>query len=187
MNTIKENVENEIVITKSRFICLLYKINNINDVNDILTNLKREYKDATHHCYAYIFGNEKRFSDDNEPNHTAGIPILNVLENKELDNVLAVVIRYFGGIKLGTGGLVRAYTNAVTEALNKTEIVALKKECKMKIEFSYEDIESINYYLNDYDITYKSYDVNVIYEFTYFEGEYPDDIDSLIIKKEQIF
>ncbi len=186
MYTIKENINNEIIINKSRFITYIYKIDSEEEVKSILSDIKKEYKDATHYCYSYILGNIKRFNDDGEPSHTAGMPMLNVLENKKLDNVLAVVIRYFGGVKLGAGGLVRAYTNSVSEAINKCTIIPILKEYKVRIEFNYTDINSINYYLKDYKITYKEFDSNVIYEFIYEEDNYPDDIDSFIIKKELI-
>lgn len=183
MNTIKNNVKNEIIINKSRFITYLYKVNNIFEVNNIINSLKKEYKDATHHCYAYILGNIKRANDDGEPSHTAGMPMLNVLESNDLDNILAVTIRYFGGIKLGAGGLVRAYTSSVTEALKETDIILLLKSYKAVIEFDYKDIDKINYILKDYKITYKEYDNNVIYEFIYEEGHYPEEIDNYIVKK----
>ena len=125
MYTIKENVNGELIINKSKFITYIYNVNNKNDVNNIINDLKGKYKEATHYCYAYIIGNEKRFNDDKEPSHTAGMPMLNVLENKKLNNVLAVVIRYFGGIKLGAGGLVRAYTGATEAALNQTELIEM--------------------------------------------------------------
>ena len=162
MFTIDKNIINEITINKSRFITLIYKVTDISKINETLNNLKKEYKDATHYCYAYIIGNTKRFNDDGEPKSTAGMPILGVLENKKLDNVLAVVIRYFGGIKLGAGGLVRAYT------------------CRIK--FKYEDINNVNYILKDYKITYKEFDQEVIYEFIYEENNYPDKLDSYLVK-----
>ena len=186
MFTINENIKNEIIINKSKFITYIYKINNKNDINNILENLKKEYKDATHYCYAYIIGNTKRFNDDGEPSHTAGMPMLNVLESKNLNNVLAVVIRYFGGIKLGAGGLVRAYTNSISEALPKENIIPIIKEYKIKIEFDYKDVNNINYILKDYKITYKEFDENIIYEFIYEEDKYPKEIDNFIIKKESI-
>lgn len=186
MFTIEKNIKNEIVINKSRFITYLYKVNNIDEINDILNNLKKEYKDATHHCYSYIIGNVKRFNDDGEPSHTAGMPMLNVLENKNLNNVLAVVIRYFGGIKLGAGGLVRAYTNSVSEAVNISNIIPIINEYKVKIEFDYNNVNNINYILKDYKITYKEFDENIIYEFIYEENKYPTDIDKYILKKEEL-
>ena len=90
-----------------------------NDYKKTLVELKNKYKDATHICFSYIINNTKRFSDDNEPSGTAGIPILNVLENNNLNYVLCCVVRYFGGIKLGAGGLLRAYSNSAKECLNK--------------------------------------------------------------------
>lgn len=180
MFTIKENISNEIIINKSRFITYLYKVNSILEVNNILNELKCKYKDATHYCFAYIIGNIKRFNDDGEPSHTAGMPILNVLESKDLNNVLAVVIRYFGGIKLGAGGLVRAYTNSVTKALKEENIIPLKKIIKKRIVFDYSNINNINYILKEYNITYKEFDKNVIYEFTYEENNYPEDINKFI-------
>jgi len=186
MFTIEKKIENEIIINKSKFITYLYKVNNIDEINNILDNLKKEYKDATHHCYSYVIGNIKRFNDDGEPSHTAGMPMLNVLENKKLDNVLAVVIRYFGGIKLGAGGLVRAYTNSVSEAVNKANIIPIIKEYKIRIEFDYNNVNNINYILKDYKITYKEFDENIIYEFMYEENNYPLDIDKYVLKKEEL-
>ena len=164
MKTIKKNVTNEIIINKSRFITKLIKINNEEEVREKLALLKREYKDATHYCYAYITGNIKRFNDDGEPSGTAGIPILNVLENNNLTNILGVVIRYFGGIKLGAGGLVRAYTKAITECLNHIEIVNLTNGINFKIEFTYDFVKKIDNILKNQKITYKEYDNNIIYE-----------------------
>lgn len=177
MFTIKNEVCNEIIINKSRFITILYSIDDISKIPVILDNLKKKYKDATHYCYCYIIGNLKRANDDGEPSHTAGMPMLNVLENKKLNNILAVVIRYFGGIKLGAGGLVRAYTNSVSKALEKTNIIPIKKEMKAKVEFDYENIDKVNYILKDYKITYKEFDQNVIYEFLYEEENYPKELN----------
>ena len=164
MKTIKKNVTNEIIINKSKFITKLIKINNEEEVKEKLDLLKREYKDATHYCYAYITGNIKRFNDDGEPGGTAGMPILNVLENNDLTNILGVVIRYFGGIKLGAGGLVRAYTKAITECLNNIEIANLTDGINFKIEFTYDSIKKIDNILKNQKITYKEYDNNIIYE-----------------------
>lgn len=122
MYIINNNVENEIIIKKSRFITKLIYIDDIDEVNKIIDNLKKEYKKATHICYAYIIDGKEKAVDDGEPSGTAGRPILNVIQKKSVTNVLAVVIRYFGGIKLGAGGLVRAYTNSISDAFKLTEI-----------------------------------------------------------------
>ena len=123
MQTIKDNTSNEIIIKNSRFICYLYKIKELDDVSKYLSDIKNICKDATHYCYAYILNDKSKSSDDGEPSGTAGFPILKVLENNDLNNILAIVVRYFGGIKLGAGGLVRAYSSAVSECLNNAEIV----------------------------------------------------------------
>ena len=130
MKTIKENMTNDIIIKNSRFITKLVKVNNIDDIDKALNDLKEEYRGATHYCYAYIIGNIKRFNDDGEPGGTAGMPILNVLEKNNLNNILCVVIRYFGGIKLGAGGLVRAYSNSISNALKNSKFFKLKDEKK---------------------------------------------------------
>ena len=103
-------------------------------------------------------------SDDKEPSGTAGLPILNVLKNNNLNNVLCIVIRYFGGIKLGAGGLIRAYTNASVNVIenNITEYI---DGYKVRIIFNYEDINQINFILKNYEITYKEYNDKIIYEF----------------------
>ena len=165
LKSISKNISNEIIINKSKFITKLIKVENEEEIQNKLEMIKKQYKDATHYCYAYIIGNIKRFNDDGEPGGTAGMPILNVLENKELNNILCVVIRYFGGIKLGAGGLVRAYTNSVTEALNLNEIIELTEGFKINIEFAYDKVKTIDNLLKDYNITYKEYDNNIFYEF----------------------
>ena len=104
MYTISNNSKYELIIKNSKFITLLYKINNEDIVKKILNNVKEIYPDATHYCYAYIIDNQKKSSDDGEPSKTAGLPILKVLENNQLNHILAIVVRYFGGIKLGANG-----------------------------------------------------------------------------------
>lgn len=156
MKTIKERIENEIVIKNSRFITILIPLGN-NNIEEMLNTLKEEYPKATHYCYAYIFGNDKGFSDDKEPSRTAGPPMFNVLEKEELNNVLAVTIRYFGGIKLGAGGLVRAYTKSLTEALKKATLQDLVEAYKVKITFDYKEEKQIHYLLGESPILEKDY------------------------------
>ena len=180
MFTIKNDLNGELIVNKSRFITYVYKVNNVLEVNEKIDELKVKYKDATHYCYSYIIDNIKRFNDDGEPSHTAGMPILNVLESKNLNYVLAVVIRYFGGIKLGAGGLVRAYTNAVSSTISNEFIIPIKKMLTKRIMFDYSYINKINYILKENRITYKEFDKYVIYEFTYEEGNYPKELDNYI-------
>lgn len=163
MKSIKFNIENEFIIKKSKFITKLYFVTNEIEIKNILDENKTEYKDATHICYAYILNNVERFNDDSEPSGTAGMPILNVLKNNNLNNVLCIVIRYFGGIKLGAGGLIRAYCSSVSEALNKTEIINVVNGKKIELTFSYDDIKKVNHILNDINIVDKQFDENVKY------------------------
>mgnify|MGYP003198925040 FL=1 len=163
MKSIKFNIENEFIIKKSKFITKLYFVTSEIEIKNILDENKNDYKDATHICYAYILNNVQRFNDDSEPSGTAGMPILNVLKNNNLNNVLCVVIRYFGGIKLGAGGLIRAYCSSVSEALNKTEIINVVNGKKIELTFSYDDIKKVNHILNDINIVDKQFDENVKY------------------------
>ena len=162
MRTIKSNMANEIIIKNSRFICLFMKINST-DISNILDNIKEEYPKATHYCYAYVYNDIQRFSDDGEPGGTAGMPMLNVLLKEELSNVLCVVIRYFGGIKLGAGGLVRAYTKSVTECLKVTDLMELEEGYKLRLKFNYNDEKQIKYLLKDSNVLNEKYDLDVEY------------------------
>lgn len=163
MNTIKNNTNNEIIIKNSKFICYLYKVNTKEDISNILENIKKEHKDATHHCYAYIINDIKKSSDDGEPGGTAGIPILKVLENNNLNYILAIVVRYFGGILLGAGGLVRAYTKSVTSTIQKDNLITLVKGYNIDIIFNYDIVKNIDYLLKDIKINNKVFDTKIKY------------------------
>ena len=119
MKKIKDINESTIIIDKSKFITTLYPVESVEEIECVLTATRKKYYDATHNCYAYIFDNGRiqKCSDDGEPGGTAGYPILNVLKKKNLTNVLVAVVRYFGGIKLGAGGLTRAYTKSAAGVL----------------------------------------------------------------------
>ena len=162
MRTIKSNMANEIIVKNSRFICVLMKINST-DISNILDRIKEEYPKATHYCYAYVYNDVQRFSDDGEPGGTAGMPMLNVLLKEELSNVLCVVIRYFGGIKLGAGGLVRAYTKSVTECLKVTDLMDLEEGYKIRLKFNYNDEKQVKYLLKEATILNEKYDLDVEY------------------------
>lgn len=123
MKSIKEITEHTLIIKKSEFICTLIPLNDENKINETIDFYKEKYKDATHNCVAYLVGTKERANDDGEPSGTAGLPMLNVLKKQELSNIIAIVTRYFGGIKLGAGGLTRAYSQAVAEALKEANIV----------------------------------------------------------------
>ncbi len=146
MFTINEDVMGDkIEIKKSVFTTFINKISCENDAIILISVIKKNYPDATHICYAYIVDNIERCTDDGEPSGTAGKPILNVLKRKNLTNVLVVVVRYFGGVKLGAGGLVRAYTIATTSCLEKVTIIEIKNFCKVSFHINYD--KAFNIYL----------------------------------------
>lgn len=184
MKSIKEEVINEIIINKSKFITVLTNINDINKIKEKLEDIKKTYKDATHYCYAYIINNHEKCSDNGEPSGTAGMPILNVLKQNNLTNILCVVIRYFGGIKLGAGGLIRAYSTSASEALNKTNITNLVNGYNITIEFPYDNLKQIDYLLKNIDIK-KTYQTNITYTFN-IEKEKFNQIENELTKLSKI-
>lgn len=190
MNTVKNEIINEIIINKSRFITILTNINDINEVQNKINQYKKIYKNATHYCTAYIINSHEKCNDDGEPSGTAGLPMLTALKNQNLTNILCLVIRYFGGIKLGAGGLVRAYSKSVTEAVSKAEIATLVNGYFMEIEFSYDNIKEIDYLLKNLKIS-KTFQANITYSFKIPENDYLKIENSLkkfskILKKESI-
>ena len=184
MKSITEEVINEIIINKSKFITVLTNINDINKIKEKLEDIKKTYKDATHYCYAYIINNHEKCSDNGEPSGTAGMPILNVLKQNNLTNILCVVIRYFGGIKLGAGGLIRAYSTSASEALNKASITNLVNGYNITIEFPYDNLKQIDYLLKDIDIK-KTYQTNITYTFN-IEKEKFNQIENELTKLSKI-
>jgi uncharacterized YigZ family protein len=155
MKTINEISSYEIVIDKSRFITTLFPVKNLEEVNEILANTRKKYYDATHNCYAYIIGQDasiSKCSDDGEPSKTAGAPMLNVIQKNELTNILAITTRYFGGILLGAGGLVRAYSNSVIEAINHTTLFEIVELQKVLLSMDYPSYSLLSDELNKFDI-----------------------------------
>lgn len=136
MISIDGNYEDLLVISKSKFYSFAFPITTEEEAKEILHNLRERFKDATHVCSAYSLSSPRveRADDDGEPNGTAGKPMLELIKKKSLDNVLLVVVRYFGGIKLGAGGLVRAYTNASNLVLDKARVVDIVNVDIYKVE-----------------------------------------------------
>jgi uncharacterized YigZ family protein len=127
--TVAGRGEHEIVIEKSRFISHIARVETEDAAQDFIQEIKKKHKDATHNCSAYMIGEQNQIQkalDDGEPSGTAGVPILEVLKKKELKDTAVVVTRYFGGIKLGAGGLIRAYSKATSEGINATGVVIRK-------------------------------------------------------------
>ena len=166
LKTVKNRVEHEIVINKSRFIGILIPLDQAEDSDFWLEEIREEYPDASHHCFAWIYDAKRKVSDDGEPSKTAGLPMLNVLEKQQLDHILAIVVRYFGGIKLGAGGLVRAYTKAVVNALDNAQIVTKVSAPYYAFRFDYHFIRQIDHLFKneDIEIQRKDYQDKVTYE-----------------------
>lgn len=164
MYVIDKDVSNEIIIKNSRFITFLFKIETKNEIENKLELIKKNHPKATHYCYAYITSEFKKSSDDGEPGGTAGVPILNVLEKEKLTNVLAIVVRYFGGIKLGAGGLVRAYSKSITEALSKTNYISLVNGYLIELTFDYKNQKNIDYILKDSIIKEQIFQEKIFYK-----------------------
>lgn len=139
----------------SKFLAFAYPVKSDDEIKGHLSQLKKEYFDARHHCYAWVLGPEKklfRAFDDGEPNHSAGDPILGQIRSRDLTNVLVVVVRYFGGVKLGVGGLVTAYKTAADDALSKTNILQVEITVPLTVIFSYSDTSDVMRVIREFDL-----------------------------------
>ena len=148
-------IEHEVVIQKSRFIGLTYLVTEEEELSRYLEDARERYPNATHYCYGAVIGLDgllQRFSDDGEPGGTAGMPILQVLMQKELRNVLVVVVRYFGGVKLGAGGLVRAYRLTATEAVNQAGVVKMVLSSRALVSIDYSLLGSVEHFLHQWEL-----------------------------------
>lgn len=165
MKTIKKPIQCEINIKKSQFICSLFPTKNKKESKEIIQKISSQYNDATHNCTAYIVNDGEGFDDDGEPGGTAGRPMINVLRKNELHNITAIVTRYFGGIKLGAGGLVRAYSKSVLEAIGEAEIVEIEEYDVYEVIFEYADIKLVDSEVrnNNLKSIYKDYSNKVTY------------------------
>ena len=173
MKTIDKFYQNQIDIKKSQFICRLYPAQTESEAKEIIAKISAEYKDATHNCSAYYVSDGEGYDDDGEPGGTAGRPMLNVLKKNELQNSVAIVTRYFGGIKLGAGGLVRAYSKSVLETLAIAEIVEMEKYHIFNFKFDYQHIKLVDSDLRSQkiDIIDKTYDEAVNYKIAIINKE----------------
>ena len=152
-----QSIENEsiaeIIVKKSKFIATLYEANSKDEAEKNLQNVRKKYFDAKHHCYAYIIEKIEKCSDDGEPSGTAGAPLLALLKSANLTNVIIIVTRYFGGILLGTGGLVRAYTESAKNAIENAKIVYKDYGIQFEIEISYNNLKEIQFICKNLDIS----------------------------------
>lgn len=179
MYYIKDIYENKIVIQKSEFIGILYPITMDTDISTLINDAKKRYPKATHYCSAYIRGKNAEYAsanDDGEPSRTAGVPILEILKAHNLTDCLCVVVRYFGGIKLGSGGLIRAYSGAAKEVVKIADIYKRILASHYLVKMPYSLIDRFEYAIKDHvTIIQKDYTDIVSYEFTSLEP-----IDSLL-------
>lgn len=153
--SIEAPIIHEIEIKKSRFVTYLIPIKNEADFQEELAAIRKEHYKATHHCQAFILGDDsmiQRMSDDGEPAGTAGVPMLEVLKQQHLTYVMAVVVRYFGGVKLGSGGLIRAYSNAVSEALKEATIIKNINQMMVNVGLRYDQMDSFTYYMSQTEL-----------------------------------
>ena len=157
MKVIKqEYIEAEITEKKSKFIANVFYVRSVEQAEEKIKEIRKKYYDARHNCFAFSISTNgetiTKSSDDGEPSKTAGAPILNVITGNDLSNILIVVTRYFGGILLGTGGLVKAYTNSSLEALKKAEFVIEEKGLELKLKIDYTDLEKLKYFCKQNNI-----------------------------------
>ncbi len=170
--TIKENSTSEIVEKKSKFIANSFYVESVEEAEKYIKEINKKYFDSRHNCYAFSVytknGIINRFSDNGEPSGTAGGPMLNIILSKKLSNVLVIVTRYFGGILLGTGGLVRSYSEATQNVLLEDNFINKDIGLEVKFEVSYSDFEKIKYYFSQNNINILSFNfienVEIIFE-----------------------
>ncbi len=166
--TIKQNIEQETVINKSRFITYLFKVENEDEAKAKIDEIKALHKDATHNCSAYTVGDShqiQKANDDGEPSGTAGVPMLESLKKNDIHNVVAIVTRYFGGIKLGSGGLIRAYQGRVSEAIQLAGKAIYKNGMIIEVTLPYELSGKFEHAIDDkFIIINQTYTDKVIYD-----------------------
>ena len=160
MKTISDETYAEITVKKSKFIASVFPIETKQEAEEKIKEISKKYYDAKHNCYAYVVENFERCSDDGEPSKTAGAPMLDIIKKRNLQNILVIVTRYFGGILLGTGGLVRSYTEATNNAIDKAKIVNKVKGIRYKIKIEYDSQNDVIYWCKKLNINIKntSYD-----------------------------
>ena len=164
MNTIKDESTLTLEIDKSIFISYLKNVNDIKEAKEYIQNIKNKYPDATHHVSAYIVGKGGEYGhydDDGEPSGTSGMPIFDCFRKNNLTNIVCVVVRYFGGIKLGAGGLVRAYSRSASENLKQNMIVPIIEYSVISLTFNYSYLTVIENSLRNYETLNRTFSTNI--------------------------
>ena len=190
--TIQENVTTQIIEKKSKFIAKLFYVESQDEIEKIIKESKKQYFDARHHCIAYrILKNDtiiEKANDDGEPSGTAGAPMLKILQNNNLCNVLIIVIRYFGGTLLGTGGLVRAYSDSLKNAIEKANKIEKYMGEQLEIKTNYADFEKLKYYCekNKINISNTKYLEDIVCVLNILEGQTDKILEELELKSIKI-
>ena len=185
IRTVYSPCEKEKIIEKSRFITYCAHVENEEEARAFVAEIRSRHTLATHVCYAFVtdkVGNLQRFSDDGEPQGTAGIPMLEVLKNKKLFETAVAVVRYFGGIKLGAGGLVRAYSSSTAECLDEADIRVLQVCAEYAITVGYTGVDSMQKYMSTHTCSLLStdYGENVTFKIAVKKAEETAFIDGLV-------
>ena len=177
MKKLVESEEGIYIEKKSKFICHLFTVTSADEVTEIIKAEKKKYYDAKHHCYAYVMGDDGsdiKCSDDGEPSGTAGRPMLDILQKEGLTDILCVVTRYFGGTLLGTGGLVRAYSASLKDAIDKSTFKNETEAIIVKYKYGYNFDARISSYLRDKDIKV-------------LDSEYSDAVEITIVLEKEVY
>ena len=177
MKKLVESEEGIYIEKKSKFICHLFTVTSADEVTEIIKAEKKKYYDAKHHCYAYVMGDDGsdiKCSDDGEPSGTAGRPMLDILQKEGLTDILCVVTRYFGGTLLGTGGLVRAYSAALKDSIDKSTFKNETEAVIVKYKYGYNFDARISSYLRDKDIKV-------------LDSEYSDAVEITIVLEKEMY
>lgn len=166
----------ELIIKKSRFLTYLYPCKDEESAKEYIRQLRKQHPNANHHCYAFIIGDQnelQRSNDDGEPQGSAGVPMLEVLRQRQMQDILAVTVRYFGGIKLGAGGLIRAYGGSVSQALDQAIITKKQMMQKCQLDFSYDLIGKLDHFFRSEHITVLTKEYHELVSYTFLCEQIP--------------
>lgn len=180
---LKEGIA-EIEVEKSKFISYAFSIKNPLELNSFLKKLKKEHQKARHICYAYKINQQVKYSDDGEPSGTAGRPILNLIEQFDLDNVVIFVVRYFGGTLLGSGRLLRTYVESAKQAIEHAVLISLIEEFLYKIELTYDIYDNFLYYAkqNHFTIINSNFNDKILIDL-YVPLDFKEDLETVFYSK----
>ena len=156
MQTVLERNETTLIRSKSSFIGILIHATSVELVKQYLNEVRKEYPKAKHYCYAYIIGHFKKCSDDGEPSKTAGRPLLELLERKQLDEVLLIVVRYFGGVLLGASRLMSTYIESGAQTIDLADLVTIEQKYVYHLSMSYKDFDSLKHYAIKYSFSFEN-------------------------------